>query len=113
MKYYYNLYVSKTIGSKVTEVIAKLEKEEVQLNKFLIVLAANPTNHLEFFDSLLLQQKIFPKEEFFVVGIAEGYRDAIKLVKNIVDDIYKVTKDTNIRKYIVEKQKEFEVGENN
>ncbi len=110
MKYYRNLYVSKELQAKVTEVIARLEKGEIQLNKYVIVIAKNEQNHLEFFDSILLQQKVVSKEDLFVVGIAEGYRGALKLVRDITDEIYKKTNDTNIRKYIMENQNEGQHG---
>ncbi len=108
MKYYHDLYVSKRIGTKVTEVIAKLEKDEVQFNKYLITITKNEKNHLEFFDSILFLQKIFEDDDLFVVGIAEGYKDAIRLVKEITEEVYEATKSTNIRKYLLEKQMEYE-----
>ena len=89
----------------------KLEKEQLQFNKYLIVLAQGEQNHLEFFDSMLLQQKIFSIHDLLVVGSAEGYKGALELVEEIMQEVYNETGGTNIRNYIISKQKQFEEGD--
>lgn len=108
MKYYFNLYWSKELVGKEKEILTKLGQEKVQLNKYLIVLTENDVNHLEFFDSVLLKQKLFKRDDLFVVGIAEGYTGALELVEKITQDVYDVTKGTDIRQYLLVTQKEFE-----
>lgn len=111
LKYYQNLYVSKVIKPKLLEIMDKLEKGQLQWNKYLIILAQGEQNHLEFFDSILLQQKVFLVEDLLVVGIAEGYKGALELVEEIMQEVYNKTGGTNIRNYIISKQKEFEEGD--
>ncbi len=108
MKYYHNLYISDSLSRKKDEIISKLESGKVQLNIYLIVLTQNEKNHLEFFDSAMLQQEIFSKQDLFLVGIAEGYSGALKLIERITRDVYIEKQDVNLRSYIIEKQKEFE-----
>lgn len=108
MKYYHYLYISESIKRKKEEIIAKIESGKVQLNIYLIVLTRDEKNHLEFFDSAMLQQQIFWGQDLFVVGIAEGYSGALKLVERITQDVYKETQNVNLRSYIIKKQKEFE-----
>ena len=108
MKYYHDLYLSDSLISKREDIIEKLEKNQWQLSKFLIVLSQSENNHLEFFDSVLLTQNLMPKEELFVIGIAEGYTGALELVEKITQDVYDVTKGTDIRQYLLATQKEFE-----
>lgn len=111
LKYYQNLYVSKALKPKLLEIMDKLEKGQLQFNKYLIVLAKGEQNHLEFFDSILLQQKVFSIDDLLVVGIAQGYKGGLKLVEEIMQEVYNETGGTNIRNYIISKQKEFEEGD--
>ncbi len=108
MKYYCELYWSENLQEKKKEILSKLEQNRVQLNKYLIVLTETSANHLEFFDSVLLKQRAFEQKELFLIGIADGYSGALKLVKEITQEVYDVTKGTDIRQYLLAKQKEFE-----
>ena len=110
MKYYHALYMSEELILKKAEIIEKIEKDKWQMEKYLIVLAKNENNHLEYFHSVLLLQKSISKDDLFVVGIANGEIGAMELVEKITQEVYDETKGTDIRKYILQKQKEFEEG---
>ena len=56
MKYYHNLYLSDGLKEKKEGIIYKLEHDKIQLNKYVIVLAENANNNLEFYDAALLLQ---------------------------------------------------------
>ena len=108
MKYYYNLYWSEDLVGKEKDILTKLSHERVLLNKYVIVTTENDANHLEFFDSILLKQKMIKRDNLFVVGIGEGYTGALEVVEKITQDVYDVTKGTDIRKFLQTTQKEFE-----
>lgn len=110
MKYYHALYMSEELILKKAEIIEKLEKDKWQMEKYLIVLAKNEKNHLEYFHSVLLLQKSISKDDLFVVGIANGELGAMALIEKITQEVYDETKGTDIRNYILQKQKEFEEG---
>lgn len=105
MKYYHDLYLSDSLISKREDIIEKLEKNQWQLSKFLIVLSQSENNHLEFFDSVLLTQNLMPKEELFVIGIADSYIGAVDLVQKITEEVYEKTEGTNIRNYLLKKER--------
>lgn len=111
MKYYHRLYVSDGLREKKEEIIYKLEHDKFQLHKYVIVLAQSEKNHLEFYDAALLLQKIYKKETLFVVGIADGYDEALLLVKQITQEVYDKTKGADIRTYLRKQQREFEKRE--
>ena len=48
------------------------------------------------------------KRRLFVVGIADGFEEALYLVEKIAQEVYDVTGDMKIRKYLLEQQKKFE-----
>lgn len=110
MKYYHNLYLSEGFHDKKDIIIEKLERGQIQLNKYLVVLTKSDVNHLEFFDSVLLKQNVFRKEELFLIGIADGYFGALEMVEKITQEVYDRTKGTDIRSYLLETQKEYEEG---
>ena len=105
MKYYHDLYLSDSLISKKENIIEKLEKNQWQLSKFLIVLSKSENNHLEFFDSVLLTQNLMQKEELFVIGIADSYIGAVDLVQKITEEVYQKTEGTNIRNYLLNKER--------
>lgn len=110
MKYYHALYMSEELVPKKEDIIEKFQSDKWQIEKYLIVLAKNEKNHLEFFNSVLLIQKSIVKEDLFVIGIANGELGAMELIEKITQEVYDKTGGTDIRKYILQKQKEYEEG---
>ena len=110
MKYYHNLYLSEGFHDKKAEILDKLERKETQLNKYLVVLSKNSNNQLEIFDSILLIQKIYEMDYLFVVGIADGYDGALEMIEKLTQEVYDITRGTDIRNYFLEKQRQFEEG---
>lgn len=110
MKYYHALYMSEELIQKKAEIIEKLEKDKWQMEKYLVVLAKNERNQLEYFHSVLLLQKSISKDDLFVIGIANGELGAMELIEKITQEVYDETKGTDIRSFILQKQKEYEEG---
>ena len=108
MKYYYNLYTNDSVRENKLKILSRIERGEFVIGKYLIVLTQNEKNHLEFFDSAFVSQKVVDQEELFVVGLADGYGGAVKLVEKIVNEVLLMTGGTNIRQYLLEQQKEYE-----
>ena len=54
----------------------------------------------------LRTQPEFPHDDFFVVGIAKGYEDAVEMVEEITQEVYNKTKGADIRSYILEREQE-------
>jgi len=101
LKYYYDLYFSKSLEPPTNKEVILYELEEGKLDKslYVLVLANNPKNSLEFFKVSYLQQKIYENRSFFVVGVAKNYGEAKELVLKITEDVVTYTGGTNIREY--------------
>ena len=108
MKCYYDMYVSDELIEKKSQILQRIDKNQAQLNKYIIVLSKNEKNHLEFYDSILLMQNIFEKDSLFLIGIAEGYSGCTKLIEKITQEVLEQTGGTDIREYLMRKQKDFE-----
>lgn len=106
MQYYKYLYLTKGLGKKKDKIIRKLEERKFQLNIHIITLAQNERNHLEIYDSKILLQPDYPCDDFFVVGIAKDYEDALELVEEITQEVYNKTKGVDIRSYILRRERE-------
>lgn len=104
MKYYKYLYLEEGLEKKRDKIIKKIENEKFQFGIHLIVLSESGNNHLEIFNTNLLLQKNYPKEEYFVVGIAKDYDGALEMVEQIVQEVYNETKGAEIRSYILNKE---------
>lgn len=108
MKYYYNMYVSGSIREKKQQILSRIEKDEFVVGKYLIVLTQNEKNHLEFFDSAFVTQRMVEKDKLFVVGLSDGYGAAVKIVEAILNEVLQVTGGTDIRNYLLKQQMEYE-----
>ena len=107
MKFYCDLYVSECWQKKKEKIIKKLKKNRIQPQVYVIALSQGDQNELEFFSSILLKQHVFDNTEVFVVGIANGYDESLFMVRNIAEQIYAETGTADLRKYILERQKEY------
>ena len=110
MKFYYALYSDEKSASDKEEIRKKLKKNKLQVGKFLIALTENENNHLEFFNTMLLLQKRLAKKNMFVVGVASGYDGAMEVVEKITQEVYDETGGADIRRYILQRQRDFEEG---
>ncbi len=105
MRYYKYLYLADGIRKK-DKIIQRLEDKKLQLNIHVVTLARNEKNQLEIYNSMVLRQPDFPYDDFFVVGIAKGYEDAVEMVEEIAQEVYNKTRGADIRSYILEREQE-------
>ncbi len=108
IKIYCDLYVSECWQQKKEKIIKKLRQNRLQPQVYVIALAQGEQNHLEFFSSVFLKQRIFRNGGLFVVGIAAGYDEALSIATEIADHVYQETSDADIRQFILNHQKEYE-----
>ncbi len=107
IKFYCDLYVSECWREKKNKIIKKLKENRIQPQVYIVALSQGDQNELEFFSSILLKQHVFDNAEVFVVGIANGYDEALFMVRDITKQIYTETGTADLRKYILERQKEY------
>ena len=99
-KFFCDLYVSEGWEEKKLKLIKKLQKNKLRPSVYVITLSQGKQNHLEYYSSLLLKQHIFDNASLFIVGIANGY-----------DGAYEKTGEVNLRKFLMDRQEEFEKKE--
>lgn len=104
MKFYCNLYLGETIEKKKNYLIRRLEKGKILLGIYVIVLPLDEKNQMEIFDSGMLMQKYFHREERFVVGIASGFDEALDLTLRITEEVYEETGGADLKTFILDKE---------
>lgn len=72
----------------------------------LLVLPRTEKNQLEIINPNLFLQRNYPKGEYFVVGIAKGFEEALEILEEIVQNVYNETRGADIRSYILNKEQE-------
>ena len=108
IEFYHNLYVSECWQKKKGKIVKRLKENKLQPQVYVITLSQGEQNQLEFFSSVLLKQSIFEHSKLFVIGIADGYDEALFLVEEIVQDVYQETKSANARQFLLTDQAEYE-----
>jgi len=103
LKYYYDLYFSTSLEkpSAKEEILQEIEENKLNKSLYVLVLANNPKNSLEFFKVSYLQQEIYDNQSFFVVGFAKNYEEAKELVLKITEDVVTYTGEADIRRYFL------------
>lgn len=102
MKFYKNLYVGSTVRD-VHKVKRKLITNAGQLGIYVITLCKG-RDQLEIYHCALLQQRYYRKNPPYIIGIANGYEEALELVRQIAEEAYRQRGDCDLKKYLLDKK---------
>lgn len=100
MRFYNKLYVGESIEHP-KRVKWKLRVAAGQFNVHLITISQNGDNQLECFHNGLLKQKVFRRQDHFVVGIAGNYEEAISLICQITEECVSATGTADIKAFLL------------
>lgn len=106
MKWYYNLFLGTKIAPKYKQTVLKIKNKEITPNVYIIALATNPHNLLDIFPASELLQKYYPTDQIRVIGLATGKREAFEVTRQIVDEVYQKTGNTNVKAYLMAEWRE-------
>ena len=100
MQFMGSLYVGESISSKEYEIVRKVHSSKLVPNLYLIAFSENQDNMLDLIPEWEALQKGYPKELLQVVGIANGKKEALKLVQLIISDSLKHTGRADVRGFL-------------
>lgn len=100
MHFYDRLYVGESIKNPA-RVKWKIRVCAGQFNVHLITLSQNGSNQLECFHNGLLKQKIFRRQDHFIVGIAVDYEESLELIRQITEECVEATGTADIKSYLL------------
>lgn len=101
MVWHKNLYVSEKASKESIRQFGKM-RTKFKFPAYMITYPANPENLLDVMSAHEITSHPYYKDTI-VIGIANGKKDAIELVRDIIWDTYKSTGNFNIKKFIEEK----------
>ena len=96
------LYVSESLEGKEKKMLRRIRRGKYSLNLYVLTVPEEGGEQLEFYDSLMLMQPCFRKQDSLIVGLAMGYEEAVQIVVRITEEVLEKTGDVNIRKYLLE-----------
>lgn len=102
MKFYKNLYVGDTIKD-VKKVKRKLLFNAGQLGIYVIALCRG-RDQLEIYHCAFLQQKYYRKNPPYIIGVANGYEEAVEIVRQIAAEAYECNGNCDLKKYILDRE---------
>lgn len=94
-----NMYVGEKAAEKKKDIIRKIKKGKVQFGKYVLALPFNDSDVLDIYPSAILVQKHYMDSDLFVVGIADGKKEADELMQTMLMDCYKETGGFDLRYY--------------
>lgn len=91
MQFSEHLYVGKKAVPVKTQILQFLQEKKLQPEVYVITPPRNGNNVLDIYPSALLQLPPYQNEEFLILGIAVTYWEALEVVRDMVDDLYRKT----------------------
>lgn len=104
MKWYRKLYLGEKARKNKYSIIWKINHRAGMVKAYVITLPSNESNVLDIYNSAELMQKHYRKQQLFVVGIASGYAEALEVVRQIIEDVYRESGGVNVKDYIMNTQ---------
>lgn len=96
------LYLGKSISEKKLDKIKKkLENKLLLSDLYLLTLAHNPQDQLEFFQARQLAQLHYKNSEHYVIGIAGSRGEALKIIETITMECLQERGDCSLREYLL------------
>lgn len=103
MQFMGSLYVGESISTKEHEIVKKVHNGKVIPNLYLIAFSNHVDNMLDLIPEWEALQKGYSKEMLKVVGIANGKKEAMRMVQNIVEDSLRETASADVRVFLKHK----------
>ncbi len=102
LEYYPRLYLGEGINRDKLEKIKKeLSEKPKKAGVYLLTLAGNASDQLDIYESKYLQRKYGEKHLPYIIGIAEDYEEALKIVEQIARETWAARGDAQLREYLL------------
>lgn len=103
MQFMGSLYVGESISTKEHEIVKKVHNGKVVPNLYLIAFSNHADNMLDLIPEWEALQKIYQTEALRVVGIANGKKEAMRIVQSIVEESLRETASADVRTFLKQK----------
>lgn len=93
------LYIGDKIGRKKEKVVASINNCEITFGIYCIAFASHPDNLFDILDANELLFPHYKRSQIRIVGLAKGREEALKLVQNMLMEVYQKTGSFDVRTY--------------
>lgn len=107
IKWYPNLYLDPVTEKKQNKIKRRMERRQINFKVYCIALASNEKNLLDIYCSNELLFQYYREKEMKIIGLASSRESAVRLVANIVNDVYQQTGRLDVRTFFQEEEKFF------
>lgn len=103
-RFYKYLYWDEKIPDKKKNRIRRRLKFCRRARPYYVLTLCKGADQLEIYNSLILLQPYYRKNQRLIIGIAASYHGALGLVRQIAGECYAENKNADLKKYLAEKQ---------
>lgn len=100
MYWYRHLYFDKKCIHHINRLKYKIEHGEAHKGVYLINLPRREGALLELIPSILLQQSRYPRESLCIIGMGSSRGQALELMRQIIDAVYREQGNFDIASYL-------------
>lgn len=100
MRWYSHLYIGEKAKKKRYTMIQGIRHGKLQPETYVITPAVNGKNICDIYPSYMLLTPYYEKMDMTVIGIASGYFEALEVVRDIVDEMFKTTGGFDLKGFL-------------
>lgn len=104
MRWYNHLYVGKKAKRRRYAIIQNLREGKFQPGIHVITPSQNGNNILDIYPTFMLYLYPNPDPDLLILGIAADYREALEVVRIIIDEMYQATGDFKLELFLEKKE---------
>ena len=102
MVWYQNLYVGRLIHPRKDKVINEIDHGSYPAFVYLLTIPENGHSQLELIAAQELAHDYIREHCLLIVGLAQGRTEAVSLLEQLMQDVYRDRKDGDIRAWLSE-----------
>lgn len=104
MRWYNQLYVGQKAKKKRRRIIETIRYGKFPTTAYVITPALSGNNILDIYPAAVLPMPWYSETDFYILGIADDYWEALEVARQIVDDMYQATGGFDLDTFLREKQ---------
>lgn len=100
MRWYNHLYVGDRARKRRFHIIQGLREGKLQPEVYVITPPKNGNNILDIYPSAMLLLPPYRDEDMMILGIAVTYWEALEVVRDMIDEMYRETGGFDLSEFI-------------
>ncbi len=98
--WYEHLYMGAKARRRRFAIIQDIREKKARAGVYVITPPSNGNNILDIYPTEMILSDYYEDRELLVLGIAQGYQEALKLAGRIVDEMYHKTGAFRVKEFL-------------